>query len=338
MMVAILTFCVSSVLADSITVIILVPLTINICRLLKLNPVPYVIVLAIFTKLGATVLPISSIPSIIITSAQDISFIEYFTTAGLISIAIAGASIIVLLLFYRAKLPAEKPKGLSIFIEYNPWVFVVDRRMMLISSGTFLGVILALIMIPNTVLRPDSIAFIGAAFLFFVNRKNAEEILKEIDFKLILYLLGVFTITGGLDYVGFIDLIGNNLTELGITDIGLAFMALLWISAIASAFIDNIPITQLLLSLINILMGAKGTPIAKFGSLGLAVGVIWGDNFTPSGDSILALNVAKQNKVEIAPKEFWKVGFSLAVFQFTLISLVILLLFDPIIGIPLGVS
>jgi Na+/H+ antiporter NhaD/arsenite permease-like protein len=334
-MCAAMAFIISSILADSITVIIIIPLTITVCKAIKMNPVPYLIIEAIYIKLGATVLPISSIPSILITSSQGVTFGEYFMTSGIVSIVMSITSLMVFYFIFRKKLPVREVNGLDIFVQYNPWIFVKDRRMMLISATTFILVILGLIFIPATILRMDAIACLGAGFLLIVNYKNSQEIIKQTDFSLLLYLFGVFTVSGALQYVGFIDIIGGALSSLGITNIGIAFIALLWIGAIASAFIDNIPITQLLLSLINILMGAKGTPIAKMGSLGLAVGVIWGDNLTPFGDSILTLNVAKANKVEIPPKELFKIAFPLTLFQMSTISIVVFIIFDPLIGMSI---
>lgn len=332
---AMMAFLISSVLADSITVLIIIPLTITVCRALRMNPVPFLIIQAIYIKLGAVILPISSIPAILITSSQEISFAEYFLTSGLTAIIMSMFSLLIFYTFYKDKLPTKQVEGLEIFIEYNPWIFVKDRRLMIVSAITFVSVIIGLVVIPPSILGMDAIACLGAAFLLIMTRKHAQEILKQTDFNLLLYLFGVFIVSGALQYVGFIDIIGSALSSLGITDIGLAFLALMWIGAIASAFIDNIPITQLLLSLINILLGAKGTPNAKLGSLGLSLGITWGDNLTPFGDSILTLNVAKANNINIPPKELFKIGFPLTMFQMTTISIVVLSIFHPLVGIEL---
>lgn len=334
----VLTFCISAVLEDTITAIILIPLLVTVCRTLKLPPAPYLISQAIFIKLGATVLPISSIPSIMITSAQEISFAEYFTSAGLVAIGIMFFTLLILSFIFKKQLPKEKAQGLAGFLEYNAWIFVKDRKMMLISSIVFVGVIIAFISVPSSILGSDAIACTGAMILFFFNRRRAGDILKEIDFNLILYLLGIFGITGSLQYIGFIDLIGHGLSSLGITDVGLAFLLLLWVGALSSAFIDNIPITQLFLSLVNILLGEKGTPTAKFGSMGLALGIIWGDNLTPFGDTILVLSVAKKNGVEVAPMEFLKYSLPMTLLQLGVISVVVLLIFDFLIGLILILS
>lgn len=335
--IALLTFGVSSILADTITAIILIPLTITVCRTIRMNPVPMVIISALNIKIGATVLPISSISSILITSYQEISFIDYFTTAGFISITMAIITLFIFLILYGKSLPKEKPQGFEAFLEYDPWTFVKDRRMMLIATSVLFGVIVGLILIPSTLLKPEAISCTGAVIILIVNRNSAAEILKEVDFNLLLYLMGVFAITGSLQAVGLIDILGAGLSSFDNIDHGIAFLILLWIGAIASSLIDNVPITQLLLPFINIVMGAKGTPAANMGSLGLALGVIWGDNLSPFGDSILPLNIAKQNRVTIKPSEFFKVGFGLTLFQLSLISTVVLLIFDPLYGIILAV-
>ena len=327
------TYGVSAILEDSITAIILIPITIIVCKSLALKPAPYVIMQALFIKLGATVLPISSVPSIMITTDQGITFFEYLATAGLVSFSIAIFTILIFLMLFRQKSPKDHLLVSPSTTDLDTLHVPKDRKMMYVSLGTFIAIIFGFIFIPPAILSSDAIAFTGAMFLVLCNIRKAEVIFKAIDFNFLLYLLGIFIITGCLDYVGVINLIAQGLTFLGITDLGFAFLALLWIGAVASAFVDNIPITQLFLPLINVLMGAKGTSTAKIGSMGLSLGVIWGDNFTPFGDSILALAVAKSNDVTIQPKDFFKYGFPITLLQLGVISLVVLLLFDAIIGL-----
>jgi Na+/H+ antiporter NhaD/arsenite permease-like protein len=331
--VSLLTFIVSSVLADQITAIILIPLTVTVCKTLRLNPVPYIILQCFCIKLGATVLPISSIPSLLIAVAQDISFVDFFSSAGLISIGSVFLAILLFMKLFHYKLAEHEFNEVEVLMQFNPWTFVKDRKMMLIASATFFSTIAGFIIIPSDVLNPDAIALVGAAFLFIVNRSKAREILKEIDYSLLLYLLGVFIVTGGLQYAGLIDLIGVGLTGLNISDLGFSFLILFWIGSIASAFIDNIPITQIMIPLINVMFGPVGTPAAKVGGTGLALGTIWGDNLSPFGDTILPLAIARNNKVDITPKDFFKVGAGLTLILNTVISIGVLMIFSPILGV-----
>lgn len=325
-----LTFLVGAILADSITAIIMIPLTVTICRTLKLDAVPFLILQAMFIKLGATVLPISSIPAIMITADQNITFAEYVPVSMTVSGSIALGTAIIFALIYRKSFTMPSEKQVEIFMNFSAWMFVKDKQMMINISIIFFSVIVGLIVIPPSIAGPDAIAMVGAGVALFVNRKHGIQVMKEMDFDLLIYLLAVFVITGCLQIVGLIDLIGSFLTSLKITDPSIAFLILLWIGALASAFIDNIPITKILLSLINILMGERGSPNAKLGSLGLALGVIWGDNLTPFGDSILPITIAGNHGVKIEPKQFLRVSAITTLTQLTVVSLIILSLFSPI--------
>ncbi|MEX2719375.1 MAG: SLC13 family permease [Candidatus Sigynarchaeota archaeon] len=330
--VALLTFAVSSVLADSITAIIMIPLTVTVCKTLRLNPLPYIIIQSFCIKIGATVLPISSIPSLLIAAAQGISFTEYILSAGLISIGSVFIAILLFQLVFHFRLSESEFNEVDVLMQFNPWTFVKDKKMMQIAAGTFFTAIACFIVIPPEILKPDAIAIAAAAFLFIVNHNNTRQILKEIDYSLLLYLLGVFIVTGGLQDAGLIDLMGMSLQSIGVNNTGLAFLMLFWIGAGASAFIDNIPITQIMIPLINVMFGAPGTPSAKLGGTGLALGTIWGDNLSPFGDTILPLSIARNNKVEIQPKDFARVSTPLTLMLYTVISIGVLLLFDPLVG------
>jgi len=331
--VALLTFLVSSVLADSITAIIMIPLAVTVCNTLRLNALPFIILQSFCIKLGATVLPISSIPCLLIAASQGISFGEYFMTAGLISIGSVFLAIFLFQVTFHFRLADAEFNDVDVLMEFDPWTFVKDKKMMQIAAGTFFAAIALFIVVPPELVKPDAIAIACAAFLFVVNHNNTRQILKEIDYSLLLYLLGVFIVTGALQDAGLIDLIGTGMASIGGGSIGMAFLLLFWIGAIASAFIDNIPITQIMIPLINVMFGAPGTPKAKLGGTGLALGTIWGDNLTPFGDTVLPLAIARNNKVEIQPKDFARVGIGLTIMLYTVISIGVLLLFEPGLGL-----
>jgi Na+/H+ antiporter NhaD/arsenite permease-like protein len=273
------------------------------------------------------VMPISSVPAILITSSQGIGFIEYISFSGVISTLLAFSTAIIFAILNRNKFKEPDPKQIEIFMSESAWVFVKDKGMMLNITTIFLGVILMFIIVPSSVLTPDIIAIMGAGIALFVNRKHGIRVMKEMDFDLVIYLLSVFVVSGCLEAVGVIELIKENLASLNVHDPSLAFLLLLWIGALASAFVDNIPITKLLLSIINVLMGERGTPNARLGAMGLSLGIIWGDNLTPFGDSILAIGVAQNHNVKIAPKEFGKISATTTLIQLTVISLIILGMF-----------
>jgi Na+/H+ antiporter NhaD/arsenite permease-like protein len=136
-----------------------------------------------------------------------------------------------------------------------------------------------------------------------------KEIIKNFDLELILYLLGIFVLAGAMETVGIIDLLGNLLG--GISSINPTFqiIILVWLSAFLSSLIDNIPITKVMIPLVQ----AMNTNASVF--YGLSVGANWGDNLTPLGDNILVLNIAEQHNRPIKMKTFWKLGFTTTLLQ-----------------------
>ena len=216
------------------------------------------------------------------------------------------------------------------FLEYNPWTFVQDKPFMIKVASIFGATLVAFIAIPPEIMRIDTIALLGAVACFFAARNKELETFKEIEFDLLVYILGIFVISGCVQDARIIDLLGVFLTGLEITEPLYGFLILIWVGALASAFVDNIPIMQLFLPLINVMLGPKGTPNARLGTMGLSMGIIWGDNFSPFGDTIMVFTIAQKHGVRINPGSYAKIGAATTFFQMTAVSLIIITLFNPI--------
>jgi Na+/H+ antiporter NhaD/arsenite permease-like protein len=324
----------TAIINDILTVIILIPLTITVCRILNSNPVPYILTQAIIIKQGATILMISSIPSILISNHLGLSFIEYFLNVGLLSLAIVGFTIFWFLLYFRNKLPPPR-KGIDMLLEFNVGNFITNRPLLYKTIVVFSVLLVSFIVIPQEVVPPHMIALISAAILAAISKVDLENLLHRLDFTLIVYLLGVFTVTGGLEYIGFMNKIGDlfggmeNLTPL------ITFLMVLWLAAGASAMVDNIPIMKLMIPIVDSITEDLTGAEAMMPYSALACGIVWGDNLSPFGDSIITLNVAAQNKVEIKPMTFFRIGFITTILQLTTLSLGYSLIVDPIFGFSL---
>ena len=108
----------------------------------------------------------------------------------------------------------------------------------------------------------------------------------------------------------------------------------MWIAAILSSLIDNIPITKILIPIVNDFIPASSSPqLSNKYYYGLSIGANWGDNLTPLGDNILIVNLAEQNKRPIRILDFWRLGFFTTIYQLLLATLYFTLLIDTIIGI-----
>ncbi len=309
----------SALINNILTVMILIPLTITISRMLNIDPTPYIITEAIMVNIGGTFFSISSIPNILIVTASDISFNQFFINVGLFSLLMAVITIGFFIFLYRQELREPRKRMVDTLEEFNVWNFVPNRRLLYASMSSLVILIVLLVSINSDKLTPDIIALSIAMILMIFSTFNGlkpKEIMKKFDIELILYLLGIFVIAGGLEVVGVIDVIGNALSGLGSSNPVFQFILIIWIGAFLSALIDNIPITKVLLPVITQMSSGS-----NYYYYALAFGANWGDNLTPLGDNVLVFNIAEQNNRPIKIKTFWKLGFATTIIQLIFVSI-----------------
>ncbi len=328
---------IAAVLNNVLSVMIMVPLTIMISRILDIDPEPYILTQAVIVNLGATFFSISSVPNILITSAEGITFAEFFLNVGTLSLLMLGITLIFFYLRYRKRLKYND-EFVWVLQEYNARNFIPNVPLLYKSITVLLVVMVSFVIIPPTILPPSIIALMGGIILVLLSRMDPKEILKKIDFDLLLYLLGVFVITGALETVGVINLIGDGLKSLSGDNAYASIMITLWVSAYLSANIDNIPITKVLIPVVHVMNQGFTGDIQKMGSYALAIGGNWGDNLTPMGDNLIVVALAEKGKRPIRTKEFFKLGFITTNLQLFIITVIYSLFLAPIVAYVLLVA
>ena len=324
----------TAILNDILTIIILIPLTATICRILDIDALPYIIVQIIVIKLGATMLIISSVPTILIASYLNISFTEYFIRIGLLAIVVFGLTLLFFLAIFKDRL--KKPRtGIDVLLSYSVWDFIHNKSLMLKSTIILVVVIIGFIFIPSTLISPDIIAISCAVILLFISKIDAKELIKKVDFKLILYLIGIFLITGALEFIGLMQILGRALARVSSDDLFLTFLLTLWLSAIFSAAVDNISVVRILIPTVGFISGDYSYDEKVLIYSGMIYGINWGDNLSPFGDTLFIGAIAEENKVPFKLKEFFKIGFVTSLFQLCVISIIFALILSPVIGVIL---
>jgi len=326
------TVLISAILNNILTVIIIIPLTITVSRMLNINPSPYILTQAILVNVGGTIFMISSIPNILITNYANIEFVEFFLNVGLISLIIFMFTLILFILLYKDELKVPEESS-NVLKEYNVWNVVQNKRL-LIQSLTCLIILFTLfVVVPSNIISSDILALSIALILIIISKLDPKEILTKIDLELIFYLIGVFVITGGLEIVGATNIVGDMILFLGAGIPILQLLMVLWISAYFSSAIDNIPITKVLIPVIGDISESVSSSLRKQMFYSLTFGANWGDNLTPLGDNILVVNIAQQNKRPISIKQFFKLGFLVTNYQLAIITVYYLLIFNIGIGL-----
>jgi len=323
---------ISAILNNILTVIIIIPLTITVSRILNINPGPYILTQAVLVNIGGTVFSISSIPNILITTFAEIEFLEFFINVGLVSFVVFIFTLLFFILIYKKDLtiPEEGKKALE---EFDVWNVVQNKKLLYQSLFSLLILLILLLLIPSSFIYPDIIALTIAIILIIITRLEPKEIINKIDFELIFYLIGIFIIVGGLEVTGATEFLGIFILNIGGTNLFFQLLLILWFSGYLSSCIDNIPITKVLIPVVDSMTEAASLFNRKQIFYSLAFGANWGDNLTPLGDNILVVNIAEQNKRPISFKSFFKLGFITTNYQFLIISIYYCLIFYIQIGI-----
>lgn len=275
-----------SMFIDSITVILfLAAVTVELSQLLKFTPVPMVLAEIFCANLGGSATMCGDPPNIIIGTALGYSFADFLTNTGLI----AGISLVFIILFFffsfKKELSASSNEPVDPATFPNPSDAIENKKDFIISTIIFLIAVVLLITHAQTGLTVAFIGVVIAAITLITSFKHIKLILKKIDYKTLLFFIGLFIVVGGLEQTGVLKLIANFIEKICGGNIFAMVLIIMWISALASAFVDNIPFAATMVPVIKSL--AATTPGAELATLAysLSVGTDIGGSATPIGAS-----------------------------------------------------
>jgi Na+/H+ antiporter NhaD/arsenite permease-like protein len=325
---------VSSMFIDNVTaVLLMVPVTISVFRILNLSPIPFILAQVFTSNVGGAATLIGDPPNILISSAANIDFNSFIINLGpAVAISLA-ASLILLKLLFRKDLKA-KPKHLDELMSRHEDAFIAEKKgLMKKSLAVLFAVIVLFVILGGFHVEPSLIALGGAGTLMLITRSNPERVFHEVDWTTLIFFAGIFIIIGGAVQAGMIDILSKG--ALGITggEPWTTFFMVIWVSAIASAFVDNIPFTATMIPLISTLSQNESISSA-FGGFAinplwwaLALGSGFGGNGTLIGSSagIIAVGLAEKQGYIITFNRFLKVGFPFMIFTTAIGSIVLAL-------------
>lgn len=275
-----------SMFIDSITVILfLAAVTVELSQLLKFSPVPMVLAEVFCANLGGSATMCGDPPNIIIGTALGYSFADFLTNTGLI----AGISLVFIVIFFyfsfKKELSAANGEPVDPATFPNPADAIENKKDFIVSTIIFLIAIVLLVTHAQTGLTVAFIGVVIAAITLITSFKHIKFILKKIDYKTLLFFIGLFIVVGGLEQTGVLKLIANFIEKICGGNIFAMVLIIMWISAVASAFVDNIPFAATMVPVIKTL--AATTPGAELATLAysLSVGTDIGGSATPIGAS-----------------------------------------------------
>lgn len=316
----------SAFLDNVTTVLLIVPVTFAIARQLKINPMPYLIAEVIASNIGGTATLIGDPPNIMIGSAAGLGFMDFVIALAPVVIVVHIANMIWLKALYRKQL-VTTPDLQENIMNMNEKEEIKDpvllKKCLWLIGLTVLGFILH----QYLHLESATIALSGAAFLLLIAGQDPEHALAAVEWPVIFFFAGLFVIVGALEEVGVIEYIAKeslNLTGGAMVPTGLL---ILWLSAIASAFVDNIPFVATMIPLIQDMGRLGGIPDLNPLWWALSLGACLGGNGTLIGASanVVVAGMAEKRGVTITFMGFIKVAFPMMLMSVA-ISMVYLLL------------
>lgn len=285
-----------SMFIDSITVILfLAAVTIELSQLLKFNPVPMILSEIFCANLGGSATMCGDPPNIIIGTSLGYSFIDFVTNTGLI----AGISLVVILIYFylvfKKELLANSSQPIDTSSLPNPESTITDKRGFITSSLIFLAAIILLITHAQTGLTVSSIGMIVAIVTLITSGKYAIELLRKVDYKTITFFIGLFVVIGGLEETGILEIMAGFIGKISGGNVMLMIAIIIWLSAIASAFVDNIPFATTMIPIIKSLSAAYGVDLSVL-AWTLAMGTDIGGSATPIGASANVVGIATASR------------------------------------------
>lgn len=299
----------SGLLDNVTTILLIIPVTLSVAKDLKLDPIPFIIAEIFASNIGGTATLIGDPPNIMIGSQVGFTFNDFLFNNSIIALPILLLTSILFALLYKKVLIADESVKAKV-LAVNEKDAITDGPLLLKSMIVFSLVILGFIF--NGVLHVESptIALTGAIILVFLSGISSEEILHEVEWKTIFFFIGLFILVGGIEATGVIEILAKDVLLLTHGDVFMTTLSILWVSAIASAFIDNIPFVATMIPMITEMGQLSGIDIYPLW-WALSLGACLGGNGTIIGASanVVAIGIAEAQGYRITFGHFFRVAF-----------------------------
>ncbi|KGK90047.1 membrane protein [Desulfosporosinus sp. HMP52] len=315
----VITALLSALLDNVTTVLLIVPITFSIAKALEINPMPILFSEILASNIGGTATLIGDPPNIMIGSATGLGFMDFVINVGPVILVILPVTILILKLIYRKELITREELKENI-MRMDPSSEIKNvgllKKSLIVIALTILGFFLH----QYLHLESATVALSGAALLLLITNEDPEHALIAVEWPVIFFFAGLFILVGALEHVGVIEWIAMESLKLTGGEMLPTGMLILWLSAIASSFVDNIPFVATMIPLIEDMGRLGGMTDLNPLWWALSLGACLGGNGTIIGASA---NVVVVGMAEKQGYKWTFVGFMKVAFPLMLVSILI---------------
>lgn len=327
MVVFIIITAVLSGMLDNVTTVLLVgPMTLAITNILKVDPVPYIITQIMASNIGGTATLIGDPPNIMIGSAANLGFVDFILNTGFAVIFVIIVSLICFYFIYGKKLFVAD-ESIKKVMQLDEKKAIKSKKLMTESIIVIIIVAVSFIFHDQLGVQSCTIAIAAACIMLLIGGQDPEEIILSVEWPTILFFVGLFIVVGGMKKVGVITILANGLISLTGGNVVVTMLVILWVSAVVSSFLDNIPFVATLIPMI-LTMQSEGMDVTPIW-WALSLGACLGGNGTLIGASanVVLSGISKNNGHPITFGQYFKIGFPMMILSIIVCSIFLLIRF-----------
>ena len=324
LLLCIITAVLSGFLDNVTTVLLIGPMTLAITNMLKTSPVPFFITQIMASNIGGTATLIGDPPNIMIGSAAGLSFLDFVANTGLAVVFVLAAMLVCFYFIYGRKLHVEEG-AMAEVLQLDESKAIKDRPLLIKSVVMIVIVVFAFIFHSQLHLESSTVALTAAGIMLLIGRQDVEEAIAGVEWSTLIFFTGLFIVVGGLQETGVIQIVANTLVDMTAGHMTLTILLILWVSAIISAFLDNIPFVATLIPLI-LTMESSGVDVAPLW-WAVSLGACLGGNGTLIGASanVVLSGISNRHGFPITFASYFKVGFPLMLLSVGICTIYMLL-------------
>ena len=320
---SLITTFVSMVIDNVTTILLVVPLTVEIAEMLEINPVPVMLGEAVLSNVGGVATMIGDPPNIMIAFASKFNFNDFLinlfppvATSLLVSILLGR-------LVYR-KWVKKEAKNVEKLMEIDEKRYVRNRKKM----NYYLYILFAMLFFfateTYTGISPAFVALSGGVIALIISSETPKDAFRAVEWPTLVFFIALFSLVGGLEQTGVLEMLARRIAATS-SNVTFTSVLVLWVAGISSSFVDNIPMTAAFIPVISSLTNQYHSSILWWA---LAMGVGMGGNITPIGSSagVITTMLSKRYGHEITTREWLKFGSIVGIASMAICSIFLLIM------------
>ncbi|STC73388.1 arsenical pump family protein [Clostridium botulinum] len=324
---SIITAILSGLLDNVTTVLLIVPVTLVITRTLEIDPIPFLMCEIFASNIGGTATLIGDPPNLMIGSAAGLSFLDFVKNLAPVIVIILLVTLLGIKQLYKNSMKTSKEDKKKI-MALDESKAIRDMSLMKKSLTVLALTLVGFLLHGSLGFESATIAIAGSAILLAISKVEPDEILQETEWGTIFFFIGLFIMTGVLEDVGIMEVLAQKTLSVTKGHLVMTGIFVLWISAFASAFIDNIPFVATMIPLIKAMGTMGGMDVAPLW-WALSLGACLGGNGTMIGASanLVVIGIAEKSGYKISFKDYFKLGFPVMIVSIIICTAYLLLFF-----------